>query len=257
VRKLVLHAPWPHRVRRLADAIQQAHSLNRSTIVIAGEIARATWLKQLLSTLTGLQITLAHSSLGSDRLEQRHGSTPTVVVGTRSVIFAPIKSIGLIWVEGEEDTALKEPQEPRYHAREVAGLRAESEQALLVLASAHPSLESKFDAAAEHHYVSHDVALQPKIEVVDLRKEPGGTLFSHKLISAMQEALEVIEKYCSFSIEKGMQRPWCVEIVAGCLAVPLAPCRSPTIGRPAAWLAVTAVARMRCLIPVLYAMHPV
>jgi primosomal protein N' (replication factor Y) len=189
MQKLVLHAPWPDRIRRLADAIQQAHSQNRSTIVVAGEIARATWLKQLLSTLTGLQITLAHSSLGSDRLEQIHGSIPTVVVGTRSAIFAPIKSIGLIWIEGEEDSALKEPQEPRYHAREVAGLRAESEQALLVLASAHPSLESKFDAAAEHHYVSHDVALQPKIELVDLRKEPGGTLFSHKLISAMQEVL--------------------------------------------------------------------
>jgi primosomal protein N' (replication factor Y) len=203
VQKLVLHAPWPHRVRRLADAIQQAHSLNRSTIVVAGEIARATWLKQLLSTLTGLQITLAHSSLGSDRLEQRHGSTPTVVVGTRSAIFAPIKSIGLIWIEGEEDAALKEPQEPRYHAREVAGLRAESEQALLVLASAHPSLESKFDAAAEHHYVSHDVALQPKIEVVDLRKEPGGTLFSHKLISAMQEALGDHRKILLFLNRKG------------------------------------------------------
>ncbi len=189
VQKLVLHAPWPHRIRRLADAIQQAHSLNRSTIVVAGEIARATWLQQLLSTLTGLQITLAHSSLGSDRLEQHHGAVPTVVVGTRSVIFAPIKSIGLIWVEGEEDSALKEPQEPRYHAREVAGLRAESEQALLVLASEHPSLEAKFDAAAQHHYVSHDVALQPKIELVDLRKEPGGILFSHTLISAMQEAL--------------------------------------------------------------------
>ena len=203
VQKLVLHAPWPHRIRRLADAIQQAHSLNRSTIVVAGEIARATWLQQLLSTLTGLQIMLAHSSLGSDRLEQSHGAVPTVVVGTRSVIFAPIKSIGLIWVEGEEDSALKEPQEPRYHAREVAGLRAESEQALLVLASEHPSLEAKFDAAAEHHYVSHDVALQPKIELVDLRKEPGGILFSHTLISAMQEALRNHRTILLFLNRKG------------------------------------------------------
>ena len=203
VQKLVLHAPWPHRIRRLADAIQQAHSLNRSTIVVAGEIARATWLQQLLSTLTGLQIMLAHSSLGSDRLEQRHGAVPTVVVGTRSVIFAPIKSIGLIWVEGEEDSALKEPQEPRYHAREVAGLRAESEQAPLVLASEHPSLEAKFDAAAEHHYVSHDEALQPKIELVDLRKEPGGILFSHTLISAMQEALRNHRTILLFLNRKG------------------------------------------------------
>ncbi|MDH4082895.1 MAG: primosomal protein N' [Nitrospira sp.] len=206
MQKLVLHAPWPHRIRRLADAIQQAHSLKRSTIVVTGEIARATWLKQWLSTLTGLQITLAHSSLESDRLEQSQGLMPSVVVGTRSAIFAPIESIGLIWIEGEEDAALKEPQEPRYHAREVASLRAESEQALLILASAKPSLESKFDATAEHHYVSHDVALQPKIELVDLRKEPGGTLFSHKLISAMQEALGNHRTILLFLNRKGYAR---------------------------------------------------
>lgn len=206
MRKLVLHAPWPDRVRRLADAIQQTHSLKRSTIVITGEIARALWLKQLLSTLTGLQITLAHASFGSDRLEQGHGSIPSVVVGTRSVIFTPIESIGLIWVEGEEDTALKEPQEPRYHAREVAGMRAENERALLVLASAHPSLESQFDAAAEHHDVQHNAALRPKIEIVDLRKEPGRTLFSQKLISAMQEALEMDAKILLFLNRKGYAR---------------------------------------------------
>lgn len=205
-RKLVLHAPWPDRIRRLADAIQQTHSLKRSAIVITGEIARALWLKQLLSTLTGLQITLAHASCGSDRLEQRHGSIPSVVVGTRSVIFAPIESIGLIWVEGEEDTALKEPQEPRYHAREVAGMRAENERALLVLASAHPSLESQFDAAAEHHDVQHNAALRPKIELVDLRKESRRTLFSQKLISAMQEALKMDAKILLFLNRKGYAR---------------------------------------------------
>lgn len=206
MRKLVLHAPWPDRIRRLADAIQQAHSLRRSTIVITGEIARALWLTQLLSTLTGLQITLAHASSGSDRLEQRHGSIPSVVVGTRSVIFSPIESIGLIWVEGEEDTALKEPQEPRYHAREVAGMRAEHERALLVLASVHPSLESKFDAAAEHHDIQRNAALRPRIELVDLSKESGRTLFSQKLISAMQEALEMGVKILLFLNRKGYAR---------------------------------------------------
>ncbi len=204
--KLVLHAPWPHRIRRLADAIQQAHSLKQSTLVVTGESARAAWLKQLLSTLTGLQITLAHPSSESDRLEQNHGSRPSVIVGTRSAIFAPIESIGLIWIEGEEDAALKEPQEPRYHAREVAELRAESEHALLVLASEHPSLESQFDAAAEHHTVQQNLALRPKIELVDLRKEPGGTLFSRKLISAMQEALQTHSKILLFLNRKGYAR---------------------------------------------------
>ena len=206
MQKLVLQAPWPDRIRRLADAIHQAHSLKRSAIVITGEIARALWLKQLLSTLTGLHITLAHASLGSDRLERSETSTPSVIVGTRSVIFLPIESIGLIWVEGEEDTALKEPQEPRYHAREVAGMRAESERALLVLASAHPSLESKFDATAEHHDVRPQATLRPRIELVDLRKESGRTLFNPKLISAIQETLKRQAKVLLFLNRKGYAR---------------------------------------------------
>lgn len=203
MRKLVLHAPWEHRLSRLADAIQQAHAMKKSTIVLTGEIARASWLQQLLAQLTNLRITLAHSSLESGRWQQSQGQTPSVVVGTRSAIFSPHESIGLIWVEGEEDPALKEPQEPRYHAREVAGWRAESERALVVLASAHPSLESRFDTDAEYHHVPQDVAGQPTIELVDLHNESSGTLISHTLIRAMHEALRSQAKILLFLNRKG------------------------------------------------------
>lgn len=203
MKKLVLHAPGEHRLSRLADAIQQAHSMKRSTLVLTGEIARASWLKQQLSRLTGLQITLAHPSSQSARWPQYQGQTPSVVVGTRSAIFSPLQSIGLIWVEGEEDPSLKEPQEPRYHAREVASLRAESEHALLVLASAHPSLESRFDTEAEIHHVPQEAALQPTIELVDLRNESARTLLSHTLIRAMHDALQNRVKILLFLNRKG------------------------------------------------------
>lgn len=206
MQKLVLHAPWPHRVRRLADAIIQTHDLNRSTIIITGELARARWLKSLLSSLTGLQVTLVHAAAHSNELDQTLGSIPSIVIGTRSAIFAPVESIGLIWVEGEDDTALKEPQEPRYHARHVAELRAESERALLILASEHPSLESKFDTTAEHHNVQHPSTLRPEIELVDLRQEPGETLISQKLIAAMQHALDRRTPILLFLNRKGYAR---------------------------------------------------
>jgi len=106
-------------------------------------------------------------------------------------------------VENEEDPALKEPQEPRYHAREVAYLRAEAERALVVLASAHPSLESRFDPEAEIHHVPQEVVLRPTIELVDLRNEPACTLLSHKLIRAMQEALQDHAKILLFLNRKG------------------------------------------------------
>ena len=189
-RRIVLHAPWEHRVSWLTSAIQQAHAMKKSAIVLAGEAARAEWLGQLLSTLTKLPITFFQTSSGFDRWERAQGRTPSIVVGTRSAIFAPLPSIGLIWVDGEDDPALKEPQEPRYHARDVACMRAESEHALVVLASAHPSLESKLDAGAETYTVQPEVARQPAIELVDLSDEPGGMLFSRRLVAGMREAVE-------------------------------------------------------------------
>jgi primosomal protein N' (replication factor Y) (superfamily II helicase) len=203
VRKIVLHAPWEHRLSRLADAVRQTHSMKRSTIVVTGGIAKASWLKQFLSRITDLQITLAGPTSEWGQRQQSQGQTSSVVVGTRSAIFSRLESIGLIWVEGEEDPALKEPQEPRYHAREVAHYRADSEQALVVLASAHPSLESRFDSEAEFHHVPQEVSSHPSIELVDLRRESSGMLMSHKLIRAIHESLENHAKILLFLNRKG------------------------------------------------------
>lgn len=189
-RRIVLHAPWEHRVSRLASAVQQAQAMNKSAIVLSSQVARAEWLGRLLSTLTKIPITFLDTSVGSDRWKQVQDGMPSIVVGTRSAIFAPLRSIGLIWVDGEEDPAFKEPQEPRYHARDVACMRAEVERALVVLATAHPSLESKMDAGAETYTVPPDAGRQPEIELVDLRDEPGATLFSQRLVVAMREAVE-------------------------------------------------------------------
>ena len=201
--RIVLQAPWEHRVSRLAGAVQLAHAMNKSAIVLSGEAARAEWLGQLLSTLTKLPITFLQASSGSDRWEQARGRNPSIVVGTRSAIFAPLRSIGLIWVDGEDDPALKEPQEPRYHARDVACMRAEGERALVVLASAHPSLESRIDAGAKTYTVQPEAACQPEIELVDLRDEPGGTLFSRRLVAAMREAVETKTGAVLFLNRKG------------------------------------------------------
>lgn len=188
MKKLVLHAGWQHRIRRLADAIQQAHEMNRSTIIVSGEAAKAVWLRHTLATLTKLPITLTDRSTRLDHCRP-DGKQPSVVVGTRSAIFVPLSRVGLIWIDGEEDPALKELQEPRYHARDVAVWRAEREGSLLVLASAHPSLESRFDEDADLHTIPGEAASRPKIDLVDLRNEPRGSLLSRSLIAAMHQAL--------------------------------------------------------------------
>jgi primosomal protein N' (replication factor Y) (superfamily II helicase) len=202
-KKIVLQAPWQHRITRLAEAIRQAHSHKRSTIVVCGETAKARWLTHILAPLTGLQIVLAQPPSSPQPWDHHRGQTPSVIVGTRSAVFVQLDSVGLIWVEGEEDSALKEPKEPRYHAREVACLRAKEDRALVVLASEHPSLESHFDTAAEIHRVPQDRTLQPKIELVDLNKESSGTLLSQSLRSAMHEALEGKQRILLFLNRRG------------------------------------------------------
>lgn len=205
-RKVVLHAPWEQRVVRLAETIRQTHAMGKSVLIISGELAKAEWLAQQVSRLTTLPITLAHAGPGPEHWRRAQEGTPSIVLGSRSAVFAPLPSLGLIWIEGEEDPALKEPQEPRYHARDVAWMRAREEGALVVLASAHPSLESVFDRDAEPYVVQQEPSRRPKVELVDLRYEPAGTLFSRTLVAAMQEALERKTGVLLFLNRKGYAR---------------------------------------------------
>ena len=78
----------------------------------------------------------------------------TIVVGTRSAIFAPLDDIGLIIMDEEQEYTYKSENSPRFHARDVAKFRCQSHHCLLLLASATPSLES-FYAAVSGHYQLH------------------------------------------------------------------------------------------------------
>lgn len=187
-KKIVLHAQWPHRISRLAAAIRQTYDMNKSVVVITGEVAKAIWLRHLLTTITKLPVTLLHPASSLSHQPDRKGA-PEVIVGTRSAIFTPIHPVGLIWVDGEEDPALKEQQEPRYHAREVAWLRAELERAILVLGTSHPTLESRFDPDAVIHTIPDETEDRPKTDLIDLRREPGGSLLSPRLIQAIRRGL--------------------------------------------------------------------
>lgn len=206
-RRLVVHASWKHRVSVLARAAQQAYAMDKSVIVLSGEVVKAQWLGDWLSAITRLPVAVLHGGSQarpvSDVSSPTRPGAPVIVVGTRSALFAPVTSVGLIWVDGEDDPALKEPQEPRYHAREVAWMRAEIERAVVVLASAHPSLESMFDSGAEISTIRTDAMDRPQVELVDLRRETGGTLLSPRLVAAMRDALEQRARTLLFLNRKG------------------------------------------------------
>jgi primosomal protein N' (replication factor Y) len=183
---------------RLNALIQVAeHTLQRKrrVLIVAGQIRRAQELAEALIQVGIKDVCLFHGELSARQKRlawhEMESDDIRVLVGTRSAVCAPMRDLGLVWVEGEEDAALKEEQTPRYHAREVARMRAESDRAVLVLASAHPSLES-MHAAMTGKAVLHSAPgrRQPvTVQIIDLRRFPAGTLVTPPVIDGIRTAL--------------------------------------------------------------------
>ena len=193
--RMLIHAPRLLRLALLQQMVQKTVSGGRTHVIIVGEAEKAEWLADLLRGATERAVVCYHSGLPSHvrvRIWEQLSQDPIgVVVGTRSAIFLPVRDLGLVWVDEEEDPALKEPQEPRYHARDVSWIRVRDEQALLVLSSSHPSIETieqvKHGGRILHQPPSPES--RPAVQVVDLRqKEKGGGL-SQPLVQAMVAAL--------------------------------------------------------------------
>lgn len=195
---LLMHAGGDTRLWCLLEAVQATLRRGRRVLIITGDVERANRLTAVLAA-TGEQPLRLHSGLS---VRERavvwssvHDVSTTIVVGTRMAVFAPIERLGLVWVEGEDDASLKEEQVPRYHAREVARRRAVCDDALLVLASSHPSLES-WSAVQQGEMtacVYHDQAAFPNVQIIDLkgyqRESTTETSLTPPLCDGLREAL--------------------------------------------------------------------
>ena len=122
-----------------------------------------------------------------------------MVVGTRSAVFAPVADLALIIVDEEQDSSYKQEETPRYHARDVAVMRAKMADAVVVLGSATPSLESYFNAKKNKYALVElpDRVEQrplPEVEIVDMRQEFQETgqeqVISRKLAAEINERLD-------------------------------------------------------------------
>jgi primosomal protein N' (replication factor Y) len=191
-----VQASWGDRLRLLQDAIRLTLDQRKSALIIVGEAERAQWMRDsICDHETGISPVCFHSGL-SDQVKAEiwdriHRQIVRVVVGIRSAIFLPLAAIGVMWVEGEEDAALKEAQEPRYHARDVAWLRAQDEQAVLVLSSSHPSLETRAAVGQRGVVVRQPIPVEerPSVQVVDLRDHGHSAVLSQPLAQAIEQAI--------------------------------------------------------------------
>ena len=130
--------------------IQDALDRGKSAVFLVPEISLTPQLIHLLMSHFGETVAVLHSALRvSERYDEwkriRQGSA-RVVTGTRSAVFAPVPNLGILILDEEQEHTYKSENTPRYHAREVAIYRGSREQALVLLGSATPSLETMYHA---------------------------------------------------------------------------------------------------------------
>jgi primosomal protein N' (replication factor Y) len=161
-------------------AMRRTLDAGRTAILLVPEIGLTPAMAAQLHHAFGAEVALLHSALTpEERGEQWHRirrGEARVVVGTRSAIFAPVAKLGLVVVDEEHDSSYKQESMPRYHARDVAVMRAKLAGAAVVLGSATPSLESWQNATTGKYRrieMRERVAERtlPEVRLVDMRQE--------------------------------------------------------------------------------------
>jgi primosomal protein N' (replication factor Y) len=185
---------------RLADLVLRR---GKSVLVLVPEIALTPAVASAFRDAFGDRVAVQHSGLSdgerSDQWYRIRRGEVSVVVGTRSAVFAPLEQLGLIIVDEEHDTSFKQEETPRYNGRDVAIVRGRNERALVVLGSATPSLESSQNAAtARYTRLVMDRRVQDRplasVSVVDMRQEYAehgpDVILSGRLKNAIAKRLE-------------------------------------------------------------------
>ena len=171
----------------------------RTALMLVPEIALTPAVQAQFHARFGSQVEVLHSGLGEnvrhDAWWAARGGQARVVLGTRSAVFAPMDSLGVIIVDEEHESSYKQEETPRYHGRDAAVVRGRLAQALVVLGSATPSLES-YTNAREGKYrllkLEERVRGRPlaPVEIIDMRSEFRETHTQVPFARPLREAME-------------------------------------------------------------------
>lgn len=183
--------------------MREVLAAGRSAILLVPEIGLTPAVAADLHQIFGDEVAILHSALSDrERAEQWHRikrGEARMVVGTRSAVFAPVSDLALIIVDEEHDASYKQEETPRYHARDVAVMRAKMSNAVVVLGSATPSLESYFNARKNKYALIElpdrvEKRPLPEVEMIDMRMEFQETgheqVISRKLAAEIKARLE-------------------------------------------------------------------
>ena len=197
-------------------AVEHVLSLNKQAIVMVPEISLASVTVHLFKARFGECVAVYHSGLSDG---ERYDSwmkilkgDAKIVVGARSALFVPFERLGLIVVDEEYDTAYKQDQPPRYHARDSAIMRAKFANAVIILGSGTPSVQvfehafaGKFDLISMPKRI--DGRALPEIEIVDMKKEPAkDSMLSERLLQAVGNTITAGDQVILFLNRRGYFR---------------------------------------------------
>ncbi len=183
--------------------IEATLATGRSALLLVPEIALTPAVAAQFHHRFGDRVAILHSAFHdaerADQWRRIRSGKATVVVGTRSGVFAPVQDLGLIVVDEEHDGSYKQQDTPRYNGRDVAVVRAQTAGATVILGSATPSLESRYNVERGKYSLLElperiEKRPMPDVELIDMRVEFLETgkqsTFSRRLLDSMRERLE-------------------------------------------------------------------
>ena len=198
--------------------IYEALARGRTAMVLVPEIALTPQLLRIFASHFGDDIAVLHSSLRAgeryDEWKRVRSGQARVVIGTRSAVFAPLRNLGLLILDEEQESTYKSENVPKYHARDVAKYRCAQNDALLVLGSATPSVESMYHAKRGDYRLftlrrRYNEQALPEVLIADMKKElraGNGTSLSGPLRAGLAAAMEAGEQSILFLNRRGASR---------------------------------------------------
>ena len=198
--------------------IEEALTRGKTAMLLVPEIALTPQMLRRFTAQFGSDVAMLHSALPlTERYDQwkriRRGEV-RVVLGTRSAVFAPLQNLGLIILDEEQETSYQSENPPRYHARDVAQFRCAQNDALLLLGSATPTIETAYAAKNRRYQVFslhrrfNDLSL-PKVLIADMKDElrqGNETSIGHALRAELEKNIERGEQSILFLNRRGSAR---------------------------------------------------
>lgn len=197
------------------EVIQRTIDAGKTAIFLVPEIALTPQLAGIFVARFGDRVAVLHSALSMgeryDEWKRVKSGSATVVVGTRSAIFAPVSNLGVIVIDEEQEHTYKSETSPRYHARDVAKYLCHQNGALLLLGSATPAVDSMYSARAGiYHYFSLKTRYNqmdlPGVIIADMKKnlrQGNDSVISNELRGEIERNLELSEQTILFINRRG------------------------------------------------------